>query len=246
MARRSKDSEAQVNHSEAREREATTSLVDDTADIGSRFIASLIDPELLKDIPVAKWGVSVLRVVQSVRDMLLARRINIFVHADANGLEPWEVKDTISRLQVNRPYAESVGEHLIERLERMDGIRKALMAGTVLISFGKKEFDEDTFYRLLHAIEAMQLLDLPSLRNLVEEGPYLIGVKQPTRRDASTTYGVRKFTPRQESLQSLSASGLVILHGSSAIGGGMPAWDLTGLGRGFLDLRLDLIECREV
>lgn len=231
-----------MNHSEEREREATASIVDDVGDIGSRIIGGLIDSEPLKDIPFAKWGVSILRIVESVRDRLLARRISTFMHAVKGGLEPWEVKDTISRLEINRHYSESVGEHLLERLERMDGSRKALMAGAVLISFGKKVINDDTLYRLLHAIEAMHLLDAPTLRNLVEEGPYIVGVKQPTRRDASTTYSARKSTPRQESLQSLSASSLVALQGSSAIGDSIPSWDLTDLGRKFLELRLDLIE----
>jgi hypothetical protein len=233
-----------MSHSEEREREreAQTSLIDDTADIGWRIIANLIDPELLRDIPVANWGVSILRAVETVHDRRLARRIGIFMHAVKNGLEPREFKDTISRLEASRHYAESVGEHLLEQLERMDSSRKAQMAAAVLNAFGKKTIDVDTYHRLVHAIDAMQLLDLPTLRNLYEEGPYLTGVRQPTRRDASTTFGVRQFTPRQESLQSLSAAGLVILQGSSAIGGSSPAWDLMGLGHRFVDLRLDLIE----
>src|SRR5450631_3733949 len=138
-----------MNDPESRQHEATASAVDDAAELGGRMIASLTDSKVLEHTPVVKWGVSIFRAISCVRDMLLARRIGSFMHAVKDGLESWEVEDTISRLAASRHYAESVGEHLVERLERIEGRRKALMTAAAFVALGKKSVDENEFYRLL-------------------------------------------------------------------------------------------------
>lgn len=224
-----------MNSSEERKGEAINSVVDDIAEMGGRLIEMLSNSKTLEHIPIAKWGVSAFRIIQSSRDKILDRKIKAFVQGAGKSVSAWEVADTISRLEKNRHYAESVGEHLIEHLDRSDGRRKALMSAAVFAAFAGKKVSEEDFYRLTRAIEVVHLLDLPALRNLIEEGPFRIGVGDTGR----------KFNPRRESLQSLNAATLAISHTISPIGSSPMAWDLTNLGRTFLELRLDLIEYKE-
>ena len=224
-----------MNGSEQREREAMTSSVDDIAEMGGRLIEMLNDSKTWEHVPIAKWGVSTFRIIQCVRDKILDNKIKAFVQGAGKSLSAWEIADTISRLGKNPQYAESVGEHLIEHLDRLDGRRKALMSAAVFAAFAGKRVLEEELYRLMRAIEIVHVLDLAALRNLTEEGPLLISAGQR----------VRKFTPDQESLQSLAAASLVHSHTTSQIGGNTAIWNLTNLGNKFLELRLDLIPYRE-
>jgi hypothetical protein len=140
----------------------------------------------------------------------------------------------IRRLADDVPYSESVGEHLIQLLDRLSSRRKAVMVAAVFAAFAQNQIDRPMLYRLCHAIELVQLIDLPVARNLVEEGRYLMGDSP----DAISHNKGRSFQPGAASLQSLSAAGLVL--GGSAWGG--MSYDLTDVGEAFTQqLRLDLI-----
>jgi hypothetical protein len=227
--------EATMSNSEEREREALTSVVDDLAEMGGKLIEILKGSKALEYVPYAKWGVSVFRVVKSVGDKMLDNKIKAFVQETGRCLSAWEVADTISRLEHNRHYAETVGEHLIEHLDRLEGRRKAFMSAAVFAAFAKKGISEEIFYRLTRAIEVVQLRELPALRNLIEEGPYIL------RPGPSS----RKMTPDVESLELLSAANLTRSRTAATLGASSISWHLTDTGTQFLDLRLDLILCEE-
>jgi hypothetical protein len=224
-----------MSNSEEREREALTSVVDDLAEMGGKLIEMLKGSKALEHVPYAKWGVSVFRVITSVGDRILDNKIKAFVQETGRALSPWEVADTISRLEHNRHYAETVGEHLIEHLDRSEGRRKALMSAAVFAAFAKKAISEEIFYRLARAIEVVQLRELPTLRNLKDEGPYIL------RPGPSS----RKMTPGVESLELLSTANLTRSHIASTYGGNSITWSLTDTGTQFLDLQLDQIPYEE-
>lgn len=218
-----------------REREALASVVDSLAEMGDRFVEMLKGSKALEQVPIAQWVVSVFRVVMSVADKVLDNKIKAFVQQTGRSLSPWEVADTISRLEHNRHYAETVGEHLIEHLERSEGRRKALMSAAVFAAFAKKLISEEEFYRLARAIEIVQLRELPTLRNLMEEGSYIL------RPEPSS----RKLTPNVISLELLSAANLTRSHFLSTFGAGSIVWSLTDTGTLFLNLQLDQIPYEE-
>jgi hypothetical protein len=224
-----------MSNSEDREREALTSGIDDVAEMGGRLIAMLSNSKALEQIPYAKWGVSVFRVIASISDKVLDDRIKAFVQETGRSLSAWEIADTISRLEHSRHYAETVGEHLIEHLDRSEGRRKALMSAAAFVAFAKKAISEEIFYRLTRAIEVVQLRELPTLRNLTEEGPY---IQRPGPSH-------RKMTPDTESLELLSAANLTRSSAAATFGSNTISWHLTDTGTIFLDLRLDLIPYKE-
>jgi hypothetical protein len=223
--------------SEEREQRATDALTDSAAEIGEEALAVLTSMDVLEHIPIAKLGVAAMRAAQSIRDQLLLKKIRAFLYG-MSGTTLEQRTDMIERLSEDTHYAESVGEHLIELLDRIDGRRKALMSAAVFAAFARCEIERPMLYRLTHAIVAISLLSLRDARNLVEEGPFLPGESV----DAKMKAGNRSHKPEIASLLQLSAAGLV--SGQSGWGG--INYDLTDVGRIFIErLRLDLIPYKE-
>jgi hypothetical protein len=222
-----------MDHSEEREQEATDALVDDAAEIGEEALAVLTQMEVLEHIPIVKLGVAVAKAARSLRDQALLKKLLTFLRG-LSSVTRAERVEMIRRLSEDAPYSESVGEHLIELLDRLDSRRKALMTAAVFAAFARQQINRAMLYRLTHAVESILLIDLPAARNLTEEGYYLIG----DSADAAKHNQGRAFQHSSASLESLSAAGLV--HAGSAWGG--MSYDLTDVGRAFIDqLRLDLI-----
>ena len=223
--------------SEEREQRAADALTDSAAEIGEEALAVLTSMDVLEHIPIAKLGVAAMRAAQSIRDQLLLRKIQAFLYG-MSGTTREQRAEMIERLNEDSHYAESVGEHLVELLDRVDGRRKALMSAAVFAAFARREIERPMLYRLTHAIVAISLLSLRDARNLLEEGPFLPGESV----DAKMKAGNRSHQPEIASLLQLSAAGLV--SGQSGWGG--MNYDLTDVGRIFIErLRLDLIPYKE-
>jgi hypothetical protein len=116
-------------------------------------------------------------VIGCVRDMLLARRIGSFMHAVKDGLESWEVEDTISRLAASRHYAESVDEHLVERLERIEGRRKALMTAAACATRWQPRAIRSFARHFTQLPAVRQYLMLPHDNQCIEgDGPFTLRI----------------------------------------------------------------------
>jgi hypothetical protein len=223
--------------SEEREQRATDALTDSAAEIGEEALAVLTSMDVLEHIPIAKLGVAAIRAAQSVRDQLLLKKIQAFLYG-MSGTTRKQRADMIERLGKESHYAESVGEHLVELLDRIDGRRKALMTAAVFSAFARGEIEQLMLYRLTHAIVAVSLIDLRDARNLVEEGPFFWANTEQAKKAPRT----RAHDPEISALQQLSAAGLVTV---------LSVWDgmryvLTDLGLMFIErLRLDLVPYRE-
>jgi hypothetical protein len=81
----------------------------------------------------------------------------------------------VRKLEEGRHYSETVGRHLVALLDRTDGQRKAMMIGEVFKALAQNEIDQSMFYRLIYSIERLLLSEVPSARNILEEGELLLG-----------------------------------------------------------------------
>jgi hypothetical protein len=81
----------------------------------------------------------------------------------------------VRKLEEGRHYSETVGRHLVALLDRTDGQRKAMMIGEVFKALAQNEIDQRMFYRLIYSIERLLLSEVPSARNILEEGELLLG-----------------------------------------------------------------------
>jgi hypothetical protein len=138
--------------SEEREQRATDALNDSAADIGNEAIAILTSMDVLEHVPIVKFGVAVVRAAQSIRDQLLLKKIQAFIFG-MSGTTREQRAHMIERLSTESHYAESVGEHLVELLDRIDGRRKALMCAAVFAAFARREIEGPMLYRLLMRLQ---------------------------------------------------------------------------------------------
>lgn len=224
-------------YGDALEQRATDALADSAAEIGEEAVAILTGMDFLEHIPIAKLGVAAFRAAQSIRDQLLFKKIQAFL-CGMSGTTREQRANMIERLRKESHYAESVGEHLVELLDRIDGRRKALMTATVFSAFARSEIDQLMLYRLTHAIVAVSPLCFRDARNLLEEGPFQPGKSGHT----NTLLAKRSFRPDLAPLEQLSAAGLV---SAQSVWGGM-LYDLTYVGHMFIErLKLDLVPYKE-
>jgi hypothetical protein len=222
--------EATMSNSEEREREATNSWVDTAAEMGEEALSVITHEEFLEHIPLVKLGIAVARAAASIRDQLLLKKILAFLRG-LSSISKEQREEMVQRLAEDRHYSESVGEYLIELLDRLDGRRKTLMAAAAFRAFAEKNIDVRTLFRLTHAIEMVQLREMSTMRKSKEKlAKGMLYVDQ----DAD---GI--------SMQSLSGANLLVPIVGATSGGKVAAWNLTDLGEQFLNLELDLIPYKE-
>jgi hypothetical protein len=223
-----------MNSEEAANR-ATDALNDSAAEIGERAVAILTESEILEHIPVLKLCVAAVRMIDSIRGQALLKKLDTFVRG-LNSVTREQRADMISRLSDDREYSETVGEYLIEYLDRLTGRRKALMSAAAFAAFARHEIDRPMLYSLNHAIEVALPNYLRSGRALTEEGPWFEG--GPRLKDKDNPMRDRAYRPGVASLVALASAGLVSSHG----GFDGETYELTDVGRTFFkNLLLDLI-----
>jgi hypothetical protein len=114
--------------SDQRKQEALATLNDLAAEVGQSAIEVITSADIFEHLPFVKDLIAAANLVASIRDMLLMRKIETFLRRLA--YIPQEDRiDMIRRLEDDPSYTESVGEHLVELLDRLEGQRKAAMAG---------------------------------------------------------------------------------------------------------------------
>jgi hypothetical protein len=220
-------------NSDESERRATDALNDPAAELGEQAVAILTGMEVLAHVPVLKLGVAAVRIIDSIRGQALMKKLDAFVRA-MDSVTREQRAEMISRLSEDREYSETVGEHLIEYLDRINGRRKALMSAAAFAAFARLEVDRPMLYSVNHAVEMVLPNYLRSARNLFEEGPFF-KAEEYLKDDPMKN---RAYRPGVASLQALAAAGLVY---SLAVFDGT-RYDLTDVGRVFIDrLRLDLV-----
>jgi hypothetical protein len=228
-----------MNSDEAANR-ATDALNDSAAEIGERAVAILTESEILERIPVLKLGVAAARIVESIRGQALLKKLDAFVRG-LNSVTREQRAEMISRPSEDQEYSETVGEYLIEYIDRLTGRRKALMSAAAFAEFARREIDRPMFYSLTHAVEVVLPNYLRSGRALTEEGPWFHA--GPRLKDKDNPMRDRTYRPGVASLVALVAAGLVSSHG----GFDGETYELTDVGRTFFEkLRLDLIPYRDV
>jgi hypothetical protein len=167
-------------------------LDDSAAEIGEEAMAVLAGMDVLEHIPIAKLGVAAVRAARSIRDQLLLRKIQAFLHG-MSGTTRQQRTDMIDRLSKDAHYAESLGEHLVELLDRIDGRRKALMTAAVFSAFARGEIERPMLYRLTHAIVAVSLINFRDARNLVEEGAFFGRIQRKQKKRPEPELTIQKL-----------------------------------------------------
>ncbi|MHB8477881.1 MAG: hypothetical protein ACYDBZ_16515 [Steroidobacteraceae bacterium] len=205
------------------ERDALVALDDLAAEVGQSAIEVIVSEDVLAHLPVIKGAVTMAKLVTAIRDRFLLRKLDTFLRRLASISQEDRV-NMIRRLEDDPAYTETVGERLIELLDRLEGQRKAATAGDAFASFARKEIDLNMLRRLLHAVDRLPAMEIDTVRRFVNSGN-----NQPERDLID-----------QESIQALMNAGLASSGNGSPIGGGRNVYHENATCLKFIELDLDV------
>jgi hypothetical protein len=131
-------------------------LATDYAELG---LDGIIDSDVVSEIPVVKSLVSVVRMGIGIRDRLFARKLFNFL-IGFRGINDWERRDMVSRLEADPEYGRRVGEHLTELLDRIETVKKPLMVARVFRAYANKVIDATMLHRLCSTIERLPAFEI--------------------------------------------------------------------------------------
>jgi hypothetical protein len=200
-------------------------LNDVVAAYGEAALQALHIEDLLGHIPVFKTGLAAAKLIGSLRDHLLLRKIGIYLHA-ISAIPAPERRAMVERLAAAADFNENVGEHLIELLDRVDGRRKPAMIGAVFAAFAFDEISVKTLRRLNSAIQSMPAAEIGAVR--------LLDTYNKSRSEAARE---NRPLPERESIQAIANAGLAE---PDSLAGGI-WYNLNETGAAFLKLELDRI-----
>jgi hypothetical protein len=189
------------NKSEQREREAVAAIDDLAAEVAQSAIDIILSEDVLTHLPVVKSAVTAANLVIAIRDRFLLRKLDTFLRRLASVSQEAR-RNMLRRLEEDPTYTETVGEYLIELLDRLEGQRKAGIAGDAFAAFARETIDLKVLRRLLHAIDRLPAMEIDTVRRFV------MSSNNPPERDRIGS----------ESLQALVNAGLASSVGTSPTG----------------------------
>ena len=152
--------------------EQAVSLASEYSEIA---LDSILQDGILKDIPVINTIIGISKASIAMRDRLLIKKIVQFL-AGLNDVSSEKRIQMINRLEQDTKFSQSVGEHILEVLERVESHRKPIIIARVFAAYAKKEIDTVTLLRLNSAIERLPSFEIENLRpfhNRSKEAPFL-------------------------------------------------------------------------
>lgn len=152
--------------------EQAVSLASEYSEIA---LDSILQDGILKDIPVINTIIGISKASIAMRDRLLIKKIVQFL-AGLNDVTFEKRIQMIIRLEQDTKFSQSVGEHILEVLERVESHRKPIIIARVFAAYAKKEIDTVTLLRLNSAIERLPSFEIENLRpfhNRSKEAPFL-------------------------------------------------------------------------
>jgi hypothetical protein len=209
--------------SDQRKQEALAAVDDIAVEVSQSAIEVITSADIFAHLPFIKGLLAAAKSVMSIRDRLLMRKIETLLRRLAY-IPQQDRLDMIRRLEDDPAYTESVGEHLVELLDRLEGQRKSAMAGDVFAAFAMKEIDLKMLRRLLNAIERLPAMEIDTVRRFVD----------------STNNQPERDLIDPESIQALINAGLATSYTITPIGGNRTLYQANATCQRFVELDLDL------
>jgi len=166
----------------ARRAEVALDKLDDlAAEYAGAAIEALHVENLLEHIPVFKTALVAAKVIGSVRDHLLLKKLAIYLRA-ISIIPANERRTMIARLAADQSFSEDLGEHLIELLDRVDGRRKPAMLGAVFAAYAFDSIDSKMLRRLNWAIQNLPSMEIDAVRLLDTFNREKSGIEKTARQ----------------------------------------------------------------
>lgn len=139
---------------------------DSTIDIGKEYLEigvdTLLESGALKDIPIVNTVAGIFKVVDSVRDQLLASKLLRFL-IQFSEVSQNERIAMAEKLNEDGKFAGRAGAAVIEILDRMESDKKPELAAKCFAAYARNEIPFEELRRILLALERVPSFDIEKL-----------------------------------------------------------------------------------
>jgi len=130
-------------------------------DLSEAALDSLIDNEVIKDLPVIGTFVRLARATMSISDLIFAKKVERFISVLAS-IPPEKREQFHNRLETEADLRRKTGEVLVLTLDRSEDLQKAAIIGKLFSHFITGEISLYILRRLLFAVDRAFIDDLLS------------------------------------------------------------------------------------
>lgn len=148
----------------------------DYLDTGIDFI--LDDDSILKQIPVIKIIVSIIRSGTNIQNRIFAEKLFKFIITVNKGISSDEDKKIYLYKMKNKQYREKVGNTIFNFINNFNELKKSNLLGKLFVNYILDSYSYEMFMEFSNVVENMRIVDLELLDYLYknrEKNFYLIG-----------------------------------------------------------------------
>lgn len=163
-------------------------------DLGSEYaeiaIDSMIEDNTLKDIPVIRTIVGLIKFRNSFSKYLFTKKIYKFLF-NIKDIPQTERVKTIEKINSSKKYQSKVGLIILELLEKVESDYKPEILGKLFSAVIKEKIEFSTFLRLAHIISNLFIEDIHILkRNVKGQIVYPEALSDSILISGLVTYGI--------------------------------------------------------
>jgi hypothetical protein len=140
----------------------SSDLAEIVQDFGEVALDSILDDDLVKEVPVIGTIVRLGKVSITIRDRFLVRKVLLFLEG-LSDVPQVQRKEFLRKIEDDDSFEKRVGETLIMLLDRCDHLDKPRLMSKLFSAYIKEEIDYDEFLRYSIAIDRAFIKDLDGL-----------------------------------------------------------------------------------
>lgn len=135
-----------------------------TPDLLEVALDHILDDDTIKDIPIVRSIIGVIKTAASIRDRALVKKLILFL--SPLGSVPSEIRGQFkARMNVDEEFKKKVGEKLLLIIERLDDMSKPKLVANAFQAYMEGEIDFEMFQRLTGAIDKSFYSDIMALKS---------------------------------------------------------------------------------
>lgn len=135
-----------------------TDLTDISKDLVEASIDSLLADGILKEVPIVKSIIGIVKVSSNISEYLFLKKIISFLN-EIKEIDPKKRKEEIDKIDSSEKYRIKVGEKLLYILDRSDDHEKAEYIAKLFVALLERQISYDDFIRGSNAINTLSIPD---------------------------------------------------------------------------------------
>ncbi|UCD00244.1 MAG: hypothetical protein JSW66_10245 [Phycisphaerales bacterium] len=135
-----------------------------TPDLVEVALDHVLDEGIIKDIPIVRAMIGVVKTAASIRDRALVKKLVGFLFS-LNSASSETRSNFKARMNVDEEFKKKVGEKLLLIIERLDDMSKPNLVAHAFQAYMEELIDFETFQRLASAIDKSFYSDLMALKS---------------------------------------------------------------------------------